>query len=315
LGEIVESNKAQSKFLVACGHCQAQYDVTGRSPGQTFHCRCGGTVLIKKPRMHDARLVRCASCGSARNNGENCDFCGARFSAVDKGWGGMCPGCYCRLPNDAQYCVECGLRINPRPLHDIQTKLECPRCKVALSTHKLDQFDVTECGSCAGVWLGVETFDHICKSKETQSATTTGLKKARGRKNVFELSVDEQVQYVPCPKCRNLMNRRNFARVSGVIIDTCRDCGVWLDNQELSRIIQFINAGGLEKTRDIETRERAEAARAPKSKTPSLPLSSLRNDSPGLFSLGTSRRSRTSGDLLGRAIEGVVTGVLRAFLK
>ncbi|HYF49751.1 MAG TPA: zf-TFIIB domain-containing protein [Planctomycetota bacterium] len=312
---MADPKNPHSKLLVACSHCQTQYDVTGKHAGETFHCRCGGTVLIKQPTMHDARLVRCASCGASRNDGENCSFCGARFSAVEKGWGGMCPGCFCRLPSDANYCVECGLRINPQSLTDAKTKLQCPRCKVPMGTHKVGGVELTECGSCAGVWLGVELFDQICKSKETQSVATVGLKKARGgRRTVFELSADEQVKYVPCPKCSNLMNRRNFARVSGVIIDTCRDCGVWLDNQELGRIIQFINSGGLEKTRDIEARERADAERAAKSKpaVASLPLGS---ESKSTFSLSLGRRTSTKGDLLAVAIEGVVTGVLRSLFK
>ncbi len=40
------------------------------------------------------------------------------------------------------------------------------------------------------------------------------------------------------------MNRRQFARVSGVIIDVCRPHGAWLDRGELGAIRRFLRAGG-----------------------------------------------------------------------
>ncbi len=46
------------------------------------------------------------------------------------------------------------------------------------------------------------------------------------------------------------MNRKNFARISGVIIDECRSHGGWLDAGELEKIRLFIADGGLEKAQD-----------------------------------------------------------------
>jgi Zn-finger nucleic acid-binding protein len=37
-----------------------------------------------------------------------------------------------------------------------------------------------------------------------------------------------------------------------VIIDLCKQHGIWFDRDELSRIIQFINAGGLDASRSRE---------------------------------------------------------------
>jgi multidrug efflux pump subunit AcrA (membrane-fusion protein) len=49
------------------------------------------------------------------------------------------------------------------------------------------------------------------------------------------------------------------ASVSGVVIDTCHQHGVWLDNQELSRIVQFIQSGGMELARQRQEQERKHA--------------------------------------------------------
>lgn len=48
------------------------------------------------------------------------------------------------------------------------------------------------------------------------------------------------------------MNRINFARCSGVIVDICKGHGTWFDRDELSRIVEFIRSGGLEASRAKE---------------------------------------------------------------
>jgi Zn-finger nucleic acid-binding protein len=48
------------------------------------------------------------------------------------------------------------------------------------------------------------------------------------------------------------MNRSNFARSSGVIIDVCKHHGVWFDADELPKIIGFIHKGGMELAREKE---------------------------------------------------------------
>ena len=60
------------------------------------------------------------------------------------------------------------------------------------------------------------------------------------------------MQYVKCPTCGQLMNRMNFARHSGVIVDVCKSHGTWFDRDELRQIVEFIGAGGLDAARDKE---------------------------------------------------------------
>ncbi len=48
------------------------------------------------------------------------------------------------------------------------------------------------------------------------------------------------------------MNRSNFAKVSGIVIDTCKEHGVWFDADELPKIIEFIRKGGMEYSRQKE---------------------------------------------------------------
>jgi Zn-finger nucleic acid-binding protein len=57
------------------------------------------------------------------------------------------------------------------------------------------------------------------------------------------------------------MNRMNFARCSGVIVDICKQHGTWFDRDELSRIVEFISGGGLEAARVREKEDIKEERR------------------------------------------------------
>jgi hypothetical protein len=48
------------------------------------------------------------------------------------------------------------------------------------------------------------------------------------------------------------MNRMNFGRLSGTIVDVCRGHGTFLDRGELHQVVQFILEGGLERARQAE---------------------------------------------------------------
>ena len=56
------------------------------------------------------------------------------------------------------------------------------------------------------------------------------------------------------------MNRLNFERVSGILLDRCRDHGLWFDATELDGVLRWIKLGG-ERVSD-ERREQEERARA-----------------------------------------------------
>jgi Zn-finger nucleic acid-binding protein len=94
-------------------------------------------------------------------------------------------------------------------------------------------------------------FERLCAERETQSAVMARpLSETRSGG-----SVAEKIRYLPCPECTKHMNRVNFARYSGVIMDVCKEHGTFFDRDELRRIVTFIRGGGLDRARDRE-RER-----------------------------------------------------------
>lgn len=116
---------------------------------------------------------------------------------------------------------------------------------------------LNECSRCEGLWVDIRSFEKICAEREQQSVVL-GIASRAPAQAVRETS---KVKYVPCPDCSQLMNRINFARCSGVIVDICKGHGTWFDRDELSRIVAFIRGGGLEASRERDKAELREEQR------------------------------------------------------
>ncbi len=147
------------------------------------------------------------------------------------------------------HCPRCGAAAARQA--DIESAgKKCPRCKAEMRVVAIGDSKVLECSSCLGLWLNTQSFEKICTDRE-QDAAVLG---AASLANVDRTVPQTKVNYVPCPECSQLMNRANFARCSGVIIDLCMQHGIWFDRDELSRIVEFIRSGGLEMSRAKEKR-------------------------------------------------------------
>lgn len=120
-----------------------------------------------------------------------------------------------------------------------------------MSAITIGQTAMRECERCGGLWIEIAAFAEICADREQQSAVLGGALPAPARR--LPASADsEKISYAPCPQCGQLMNRINFARCSGVILDVCRGHGTWFDRDELSGIVEFIRSGGLDVARQKE---------------------------------------------------------------
>jgi Zn-finger nucleic acid-binding protein len=146
-----------------------------------------------------------------------------------------------------KFCGHCGEAASAVEVLSDAHAGECPRCKVHLESLAIDATTVRECTRCGGFWTSIPTFESICSDKEQQSAVLSFISSHPG-----EIRNQPPINYVPCPDCKQLMNRSNFVRSSGVIIDLCKQHGVWFDADELPKIIDFIDKGGLTRSREKE---------------------------------------------------------------
>ena len=99
-----------------------------------------------------------------------------------------------------------------------------------------------DCDTCDGLWIGADAFEQLCSSHEAQAAV---LHQAPPEPR----PMDARVRYRPCLQCGTMMNRLNFAKVSGTVVDVCKNHGTFLDRGELQAVVRFIQGGGLDRAR------------------------------------------------------------------
>jgi Zn-finger nucleic acid-binding protein len=175
----------------------------------------------------------------------------------------------------SKHCPRCGAAAVVAESTDLQTRL-CPRCRIEMQSVVIGVTTLRECSRCDGLWVDVRSFEKICADREQQSAVL-------GTASPVPTTVAEtsKINYVPCPECSQLMNRINFARCSGVIVDVCKHHGTWFDYEELSRIIEFIRDGGLDASRAKEKVAIAEEREMLRQEQRSLDMRRSRTLGPG----------------------------------
>lgn len=151
---------------------------------------------------------------------------------------------YCGKDISVKYnvCPFCGGHLHDR----VETASPiCPRCKVTLKLYLADGEEYDICPKCGGLWLDRGEFRLVTREHDV-------YRKEDDMGEYLREPSKDTVEYIPCVRCGKLMNRKNFAKISGVIIDECGMHGVWLDAGELEKIRHFIADGGLEKAQDVE---------------------------------------------------------------
>lgn len=255
--------------LVACPACRTQYDVTDRAEPR-FGCSCGATVENRLPTAVDAEVRRCAACGAPLAKGaESCEWCQAGVVRDPLRLGLICPECYARNGEAARFCAACGVEFRPQPLPEPEPSLDCVDCGMPLSVRPVAEVRVHECARCGGLWAPADRLERLVERVlPSQGAAAPGIDAAARPAVPRERGgnpVAQPVRYRRCPVCAAFMARRNWKRISGVVVDRCPEHGTWLDADELERIAGFVMSGGLERARSLERRE-AERATKPEAK-------------------------------------------------
>ena len=96
------------------------------------------------------------------------------------------------------------------------------------------------CTRCGGAWTDKHTLEILLAAAAAQAAATGDTPSVRQRR-----LGSTAVVYRSCALCGQHMHRRNFARVSGVIVDECRIHGTFFDAGELEDVLAFVRSGGM----------------------------------------------------------------------
>jgi Zn-finger nucleic acid-binding protein len=175
-----------------------------------------------------------------------------------------CSACTALVSAGASFCPQCGDPLAPAEAGE--AGLGCPACpgaepmaswRLQPTSRQPQGYAVHGCRRCGGVWIDRTTLVAMLDSAAQQGA-------GDGRASTVPrraLSVQTKVVYRSCSVCKHAMARRNFARISGVIVDECRVHGTFFDAGELEDVLTFVRSGGLVLARRRETEELAREAR------------------------------------------------------
>jgi Zn-finger nucleic acid-binding protein len=247
---------SQSQLARVVGVLKEKREITGETISkreQNLKIRFGSTQGPTQPQsklpvdLNTGMVLHCPSCGaSVKRDAAKCDYCSAYLDFALKGKTISCPHCFASTPADSRFCMRCAKPVQGLIKEGLllQDRL-CPRCNVPMRAKKIGEFSVVACEECSGMFVPHETFEMIQEQSERLIFPT----EASPRK---ALEPEATVRYVRCPVCRNMMNRMNFAKISGIIIDSCRGHGVWFDPGEIAKIMDFIAHGGLQKAKSEE---------------------------------------------------------------
>jgi Zn-finger nucleic acid-binding protein len=195
----------------------------------------------------DASSLHCPNCGAPVDpDARRCPYCKARLATIS------CPSCFALMFDGTAFCPKCGARRARSEQDGLQAR--CSGCRKAMERLQIGTTTLLECAACDGIWMDADTFEALCANKEAQAAV---LHQYNARPPVK----GDRVKYRPCARCGKMMNRVNFGRLSGIVVDVCKGHGTYLDPGELHAIVAFIESGGLDRARARQLDELKEQER------------------------------------------------------
>jgi len=237
--------------IIDCPACDLRHVILDRANGTVVRCEC--THQFRLPaNLHQDPSTKCSNCGANPPAGaRHCAFCDAHLATL------RCGRCMAQSVEGDRHCRACGHLHGadlPRPVARPDHVLSCPRCDNTLRLTTAGNTTIDDCEHCGGVWLDLDVFEQTLTREEDKKALLSAVATMRPLQLTHTEARPESSErfYVPCPHCSVIMDRRQFARISGVVVDLCKRHGIWLDHDELPQIIRFVSQGGLQAARKFQ---------------------------------------------------------------
>lgn len=163
-----------------------------------------------------------------------------------------CSSCSAPLQVNSNHCRYCGVRNDmdfhgqhDYSAHSVASERTCPHCAIALEAIQLQleqPLVVERCKTCFGLFFDLGELESLLDYSVTEVGSINHAYLNNINSDYYQTK--QVVKYIKCPICQAFMRRTNFARKSGVIIDSCRHHGLWLDNGELQHLMEWKRVGG-----------------------------------------------------------------------
>ena len=217
-------------------------------------------TLIKVP-VRPTLPRHCPACGGPNkaHGAGACQFCTAPLVPLgtpDPRSAVPCSCCATLNAGGASFCSSCGYALARHPGEGATRN--CPGCAdrnpnakmyawgLAPTAQRPQGHPVFACKTCGGVWVDAETLQAVLASAQSQPMGRGVGERGVERRKMAAGTFTAKIVYRRCAQCGERMNRRNFARVSGIIVDECGAHGTFFDAGELEAILEFVQTGGLE---------------------------------------------------------------------
>ena len=149
-------------------------------------------------------------------------------------------------------CQYCGSRqeidLHGIPYTDLEspTNMQCPACEATLQSIRVDadeSITLEKCPKCCGLFFNPGELEYLLVK---QIPVVLNVDYDRLNSLREEASANRaKNRYRRCPYCSQPMSFINYQRKSGVIVDWCREHGLWLDGGELRQLLEWRKAGGM----------------------------------------------------------------------
>lgn len=194
--------------------------------------------------MLAARSYECPACGGlVREAARICGYCRTPVATI------RCGRCFTMNVPEAMHCMSCGTELGLQPIsQELCDDTRCPHC----ADQRLDSFvgpdgTIFDCAQCGGQFVSADVLHAMIRRYENVGRDISRQYRAGN-------PIKEPLKYIHCPVCRDLMLRRNFGQVSGVVVDVCAKHGTWFDIGELAHILEFVGDGGLQPAASLDAR-------------------------------------------------------------
>ncbi|HPI92494.1 MAG TPA: zf-TFIIB domain-containing protein [Deltaproteobacteria bacterium] len=106
--------------------------------------------------------------------------------------------------------------------------MQCPGCSGHLVTLEISGVEVDYCFTCQGIWLDNGEMERLVGLEGGDDRVIGSLRPT---------SVGEKTKR--CPACRRVMEKVATGSGNVVILDRCRNHGMWSDAGELKKILEL----------------------------------------------------------------------------
>ncbi len=112
--------------------------------------------------------------------------------------------------------------------------LQCPRCGVGLKSVSGGNL----CPKCDGCWFSQAELN------DALNATDAQLRK-KGLGPTLDDDKKAETEFsIRCPICSLRLKRQEYIRGSGLMVDSCFEHGMWLDDGELGELRSYLANNG-----------------------------------------------------------------------